>query len=106
MLRYLFNTVGFGWAVRISSLMSAVFCVVAVFTVRLQHPIKKKAGLVLDVRTIKDRRFLLLVLGSFFVCLGVPVLLPCSPNSLLITLRHVHTILLHSRLHRISARPI
>ncbi|KAH0832257.1 major facilitator superfamily domain-containing protein [Lanmaoa asiatica] len=71
MFRYLFNVVGFGWAVRISSLMTAVLCGVAILTVRLQHPIKKKAGLVLDVRTIKDRRFLLLVLGSFFVCLGM-----------------------------------
>jgi len=71
MLRYLFNKVGFGWAVRISSLMSAVLCVVAILTVRLRHPINKKADLVLDVRTIKDRRFLLLALGSFFVCLGI-----------------------------------
>jgi MFS family permease len=63
--------VGFGWAVRISSLMSAVLCVVAILTVRLRHPINKKADLVLDVRTIKDRRFLLLALGSFFVCLGI-----------------------------------
>ncbi|KAG8214810.1 MFS general substrate transporter [Butyriboletus roseoflavus] len=71
MFRYLFNAVGFGWAVRISSLMTAVLCGVAIFTVRLQHPIKKNASLVLDVRITKDLRFLYLVLGSFFVCLGM-----------------------------------
>lgn len=85
--------------------MTAVLCGVAILTVRLQHPIKK-TGLVLDVRTIKDRRFLLLVSGSFFVCLGMPALLPCSQDPLLIPLRHVHSILLHSRLHRVSAHLI
>lgn len=81
MLRYLFNKVGFGWAVRISSLMSAVLCGVAILTVRLRHPINKKAGIVLEVRTIKDRRFLLLASGSFFVCLGVPAFPTVLPKS-------------------------
>jgi len=71
MFRYLFNAVGFGWSTRISALMTAVFCAVGILTVRLQQPVKKKSGLVLDVRTIQDRRFILLVLGSFFFCLGM-----------------------------------
>lgn len=106
MFRYLFNAVGFGWAVRISSLMTAVLCGVAILTVRPQHPIKKKAKFVLDVRITKDRRFLLLVSGSFFVCLGVPAFASVLPKSSLIPFRHVHTVLLHSRLRRVSAHPI
>jgi len=71
MLRYLFNKVGFGWAVRISALMAAVLCVVAILTVRQRRPINENPGLVLEARTIKDRRFLLLASGSCFVCLGI-----------------------------------
>jgi MFS family permease len=70
MLRYLFNKVGFGWTVRISALMAAVLCVVAVLTVKVRRPIKR-AGLIWDARTIKDRRFLLLTAGAFLVCLGM-----------------------------------
>lgn len=61
--------------------MTAVLCVVATLTVRMQHPINKKAGLVLEMRTIRDRRFLLLALGSFFVCLGVPASPAILPRS-------------------------
>ncbi|KAF9220522.1 MFS general substrate transporter [Gyrodon lividus] len=71
MLRHLFDAVGFRWATRISALMAAVLCVTATLTVRPRLPIKKKTGLLWDVRTIKDRRFLLLVAGSFLVCLGI-----------------------------------
>lgn len=70
-LRCLFSKVGFGWTVRISALMTAILCAVAILTVRLQHPINKKTGAVWETRIIKDRRFLFLVSGSFFVCLGV-----------------------------------
>ena len=106
MLRYLFNKVGFGWAVRISALMAAVLCVVAILTVRQRRPIEK-TGLVLDVRTIKDRRFLLLASGSFFVCLGVPAFLTVFPKSSpdpMNPLRHIHSLLLYSRLHPVSER--
>lgn len=51
--------------------MAAVLCVVAVLTVKVRRPIKR-AGLIWDARTIKDRRFLLLTAGAFLVCLGVP----------------------------------
>ncbi|KAF8838483.1 MFS general substrate transporter [Paxillus ammoniavirescens] len=71
MLRYLFDSVGFGWTARISALMAAVLCITATLIVRPRLPTRKKAGLLLDFRTIKDHRFLLLVAGSFFVCLGI-----------------------------------
>ncbi|KAG6375940.1 MFS general substrate transporter [Boletus reticuloceps] len=71
MLRYLFSKFGFGWAVRFSALVTAVMCAVVVLTVRLQRPINKRTGIVLEVQTIQNRRFLLLVVGSFFVCLGM-----------------------------------
>lgn len=82
MLRYLFDTLGFGWAVRISALMTAVLCVVAVLIVKPRRSVSKKARLVPDMRTIKDPRFLLLVLGSFFVCLGAPAFTYYSPKTL------------------------
>lgn len=81
MLRYLFNTIGFGWAVRISALMTAVLSVVAILTVKLRHPINKKARLVPVVWTIKDPRFIFLASGSFFVCLGVPTFAHRAPET-------------------------
>lgn len=62
--------------------MTAVLCVVAILTVRPRHPVKKKARLVPEVRTIKDPCFLLLVSGSFFVCLGMSAVSHKVPKTL------------------------
>lgn len=105
MLRSLFNRVGFEWAVRISALMTGVLCVVGILTVRRRRPTNKRTrGLLLEARVIKDRRFLLLAAGSFFVCLGVPAspALPASATDH--PLRHLHALLLHCRLHGIAPR--
>ncbi|KIJ60310.1 hypothetical protein HYDPIDRAFT_99022 [Hydnomerulius pinastri MD-312] len=71
MLRYLFDTVGFGWATRISALIASVLCVPAILSVKPLLRIKKKEGSLIEIRMIKDGRFLLLVAGSFFVCFGI-----------------------------------
>ncbi|KAL4080862.1 major facilitator superfamily domain-containing protein [Scleroderma citrinum] len=73
LLRYLFRAIGFGWAVRISALLSLVFgitAILAISTVPSQSEHQKKPSSLVDVR-LTDKPYLLLVAGSFFVCLGI-----------------------------------
>ncbi|KAG1739447.1 MFS general substrate transporter [Suillus paluster] len=69
MLRQLFVRVTYPWAVRASALLSVACCIVSLFTVR-QKGGKKCPGRI-GVKTFKDASFLLLVTGSFFICLGL-----------------------------------
>ncbi|KAH7927642.1 MFS general substrate transporter [Leucogyrophana mollusca] len=71
LLRYLFGTIGFNWAVRASGLVSAACCALAILTVKSRLPSGKKAGSRSSTNVFTDSRFMLLVAGSFFVCLGL-----------------------------------
>ncbi|KAF4621798.1 hypothetical protein D9613_012085 [Agrocybe pediades] len=67
-LQGLFSRVGFGWGVRISGLVSGVGCVAATIMVS-SLSLPKKPGPYFDIKTVADRKFLLLAAGSFFVAL-------------------------------------
>lgn len=69
MLRQLFLRIDYAWAVRASTLISVACCVVALVTVK-KEGCKKCSGW-LDVKMFKDTCFMLLAIGSFFVCLGI-----------------------------------
>ncbi|KAJ3502276.1 hypothetical protein NLJ89_g8964 [Agrocybe chaxingu] len=70
MLQRLFETVGFGWGVRISGLISGVGCALAtLMTTSLSA--QKKPAPYFDLKTIADVRFALLAAGSCFVALGL-----------------------------------
>lgn len=71
LLRYLFRTIGFGWAVRVLALISGIFGTIAILTVSVRSDCQKKPSLLVDIRLINDRQYLLLVAGSFFVCMGI-----------------------------------
>lgn len=70
LLRYLFRTIGFGWAVRVLALVSAIFGTIAILTVSVRLDCQRKPSSLVDIRLINDRQYLLLVAGSFFVCMG------------------------------------
>ncbi|KAI8986299.1 MFS general substrate transporter [Trametes punicea] len=71
MFRDLFERVGFGWAVRISALISLAACCVAIVTVTsLRSPTQAKAPFV-DLALLRDIPFLLLTAGSVAICLGL-----------------------------------
>jgi len=81
-LQHLFESVGFGWAVRITALLSGLLSVIAVLTVTTalapQRSLTQNAagngetydGLRLAMKTLKDLRFVLLAAGSCLVALG------------------------------------
>ena len=68
MLRLLLPQIGYAWAVRASTLLSAACCIVALCTVRSKS--RKKCTAWIDTKMFQDARFLLLVAGSFFICFG------------------------------------
>ncbi|KAJ6622076.1 MFS general substrate transporter [Mycena sp. CBHHK59/15] len=63
MLQRLFQTVGFGWGVRISGLLSGVVCCIAIMT--------QRGACCKLSETLKDARFVLLAAGSCLVALGL-----------------------------------
>ncbi|KAJ8521691.1 hypothetical protein ONZ45_g1640 [Pleurotus djamor] len=71
MLRHLFDSIGFGWAVRVFGLISALCCITAVLTVTTRLPPKQRKGLCVQFSGFKDVRFVLLTIGSAFVALGL-----------------------------------
>lgn len=71
MLRFLFRKIGFAWGVRVSALLSAVSGAIAASAVSARCTAQKRQFSLQDFQVINDRRFLLLVAGSFFVCLGI-----------------------------------
>ncbi|KAF7310195.1 Monocarboxylate permease-like protein [Mycena indigotica] len=73
MLERLFQRVGFGWAVRISGLLSGTVCCVALATVTRYAPPKQRSAStrMIIADTIRDSRFVLLAAGSCFVALGL-----------------------------------
>lgn len=83
MLEALFKRVGFGWAVRISGLVSAVACGIALLTVTALTPKSAQKGpnTFSIPGAFRDKRFSLLVAGSCLVALGVfPVCVTVMQN--------------------------
>ncbi|KAG1725078.1 major facilitator superfamily domain-containing protein [Suillus paluster] len=70
MLQRLFNTVGFGWAVRISAFVCLACGVIATATVSSRLP-TRKPGPWVDVSSLKDANYALFVLGSAISCFGI-----------------------------------
>ncbi|KAF8875300.1 MFS general substrate transporter [Infundibulicybe gibba] len=70
MLQHLFETVGFGWGVRISGLISAVCCMVALLTVTSRSPPRKTCPRP-KLQTFTDPQFMFLAAGSGLVALGL-----------------------------------
>ncbi|EIW81585.1 MFS general substrate transporter [Coniophora puteana RWD-64-598 SS2] len=71
--QHLFRQIGFAWGVRAAGLLSICCCLVAVLAVKSDPPPKRntdKGGL-FQKCTISDRPFVLLVIGSAFVALGL-----------------------------------
>ncbi|KAF7300014.1 Monocarboxylate permease-like protein [Mycena kentingensis (nom. inval.)] len=71
MLERLFQQVGFGWAIRISGLVSGVGCCLALATVTRYAPPKQRGAACRLGDTFRDSRFTLLAAGSCFVALGL-----------------------------------
>ncbi|TFK68820.1 MFS general substrate transporter [Pluteus cervinus] len=80
MLQQLFKSVGFGWAVRISALLSALCCITAILTISCgpsYNPCKssdpsKVIGMWASARiAFSDIRFTLLAIGSCIAALGL-----------------------------------
>ncbi|OCH92818.1 MFS general substrate transporter [Obba rivulosa] len=71
MLDRLFVKVGFGWAVRISGFIALAFCAVACATVTSRLPARTRSAPNLETKIIKDTPFLLVVIGSIFISLGL-----------------------------------
>jgi len=70
MLQHLFKSVGFGWGVRISGLVSAACCITAALTVTTFSP-PKKTELCVGIKTFTDTPYVLLAIGSCLVALGM-----------------------------------
>ncbi|KAG5715111.1 putative transporter MCH4 [Termitomyces sp. T112] len=70
MLQRLFVSVGFGWGVRISGLVSAVCCVMATLCVR-NHSSTKRTDCCISLKTFSDTKYILLAIGSCLVALGL-----------------------------------
>ncbi|KAF8887445.1 major facilitator superfamily domain-containing protein [Gymnopilus junonius] len=68
--RALFDRLGFGWGVRISGLAGGVGCIAATMMVSSLSS-HKKPQRYFDLKTIVDARFVLLIIGSCFVALGL-----------------------------------
>ena len=72
-IRLLFNTVGFGWAVRISGFISLALCSISVLTVGNKHnernPNLSHSNPFIS-ECIKDVKFITLCAGCFVVAFG------------------------------------
>ncbi|KAH6907656.1 major facilitator superfamily domain-containing protein [Coprinopsis sp. MPI-PUGE-AT-0042] len=71
LLRNLFDLVGYGWAVRITGLVSALGCLAASLMVSTKYPPQAKGGPFFNMRSIMDLRFAFLVIGCCLVALGL-----------------------------------
>ncbi|KAH7913362.1 MFS general substrate transporter [Hygrophoropsis aurantiaca] len=71
LLQHMFRATGFSWGVRIAALVSAVCCALAVLTVQTRLPCSRKCGPWINTKVFTDMQFVLLVIGSFFVALGL-----------------------------------
>ncbi|KAI0738847.1 major facilitator superfamily domain-containing protein [Daedaleopsis nitida] len=72
MFQQLFSRVGFAWAVRISGFISLFCCVAAIFTVTSRRgTAAPQSAPWLDTKIFRDAPFMLVVIGSIFVCLGL-----------------------------------
>ncbi|CAL1713796.1 unnamed protein product [Somion occarium] len=73
MFRRLFVTCGFAWGVRISGFIGLALCIAATFMIssRLANSRPKASEPWLDLKHLKDITFMLLVIGSVFVSLGL-----------------------------------
>ncbi|KAJ6549580.1 MFS general substrate transporter [Mycena vulgaris] len=71
LLQRLFQSVGFGWGVRISGLISGVVCCIAIATVTRYAPPKQRGAAYKLSETFRDSRFVLLAAGSSLVALGL-----------------------------------
>ncbi|KAH9948289.1 MFS general substrate transporter [Amylocystis lapponica] len=71
MLRRLFSEVGFSWAVRISGFICLALCIVAVGTVSSNPSATRHSRPCIKVSVFKDVPFMLVILGSCFISLGL-----------------------------------
>jgi hypothetical protein len=69
MLRRLFESVGFAWAVRIFGFICLACCVVATVTVTSKLPTRKPDPWI-DVSSFRDIPFVFLAIGSVLVFIG------------------------------------
>ena len=74
MYQQLFARVGFAWTVRISGFVTLALCGVAIATVssNLSRPRERMPWL--DTKIFRDLTFVLLVVGSLFICLGARII--------------------------------
>ncbi|KAG2010418.1 monocarboxylate permease [Coprinopsis cinerea AmutBmut pab1-1] len=70
-LQHSFQSVGYGWGVRVCGLISALGCVASAFMVTTKYPPQGKSIPFFDLKSILDLKFALLVIGCCFVALGL-----------------------------------
>lgn len=66
-LQRLFPTVGFAWATRIIGFIFLFCCCVAITLIRSRLPPKPGQSVMPDLRIFRDRSYLLLTLGIYFM---------------------------------------
>ncbi|KAF9810515.1 hypothetical protein IEO21_06876 [Rhodonia placenta] len=71
MFRRLFDQVGFPWAVRISGFVCLALCGIALATVTMPLPLRRTRRPWFELETLKDRRFILLLIASVFIAFGL-----------------------------------
>ncbi|KAF2786233.1 MFS general substrate transporter [Melanomma pulvis-pyrius CBS 109.77] len=71
MLQKLFPMVGFAWATRIMGFVFIFCCIVAVSLIRSRLPPKPGQSVMPDLRIFRDRSYLLLTLGIYFMEWGL-----------------------------------
>ena len=70
MYQHLFVRLGFAWTVRITGFVTLVLCVFAICTVSSNLAAPSHSAPWLDMKMFRDVTFMLVVIGSIFICLG------------------------------------
>lgn len=71
MFRQLFPLVGFGWGIRISGFIDLALCGIALCTVSTHQPEQTEAKPWFQMKTLADTRYILLLVASIFISLGM-----------------------------------
>lgn len=82
MYQQLFLRLGFAWTVRIAGFVTLALCAFAIFAVssNLGEPVQR--GPWFELRMFRDTQFVLVVIASIFVCLGMFMHIPSSAHAL------------------------
>lgn len=70
-LNKMYDSIGYGWAVRVIAFVCLALCVVACLTTRTRLPPNTKKGAAIDLRALAEPRYALTTLGVFMIEWGI-----------------------------------